>query len=820
MADNDFIIENNTEEILIEAQEEQIYANETSTNIAIDVVASPTSKVEEPATVNITVQEVSGVPSGTRIVVNHTASDPNQHTIGAITGLRAELDDIKSLKTVYSNELLHANYYKWEGDNRHDEHGYFVSLVPGTSTIKICEGSDILGVSVKTAGFIGGQDATVARDNSYGLIVTSGLVYVRCELEIKVGDYVVSNAQGYAKKSSSDYGYKVLATEDKDGVTYAVIALGVQADVTNALGVHLNEIKEQVDANYKNIISAVNVANQAYDKAGQVEISNKEMSDKVDGALTEVGEMSTTVENIGTQVSQAQVTATQAKAIAESAATSAASMKQEAIDSANNAASQVGELTKTLEPLITWTDPETGNTGASYLANYINNGLATKAEIETVEEDLEHSKSAILQNAKSLQSLVVSIDKYSVGEYSTAHGLTLDQATNILEPGIIYAPTTSHKETYSYVDGEVTYEYEREFTPGYLYQWGQLSNGRYGWVTIDKFYNEIADINTSAPSVYFSAYEIAIATGDDYGYWYTSAETIYDTDGNITEEYEPYTLYKWDEGRWIAVATLKGNVNNRAISQIRQTANEISAEVTNARGSAATLGARISDTESEVSTLAAWTKDENGEQYNLASIKQTADEAGANISLVVAEKDGEKVVNAASIVAAINDGESTVNIDADHINFEAENYTVKANKIDFSGDDYIIQAKNVNFEAEDYNVISENINLKGKVTFESFDDDTRKQIEADSIDVQIWSSRGNIFKSGDVTSILTCHVFKAGVDITDTLPNSAFAWEKINNDGTVDTNWKATPYGNHVNAIQITSADVFSRAVFNCAVTI
>ena len=130
-------------------------------------------------------------------------------------------------------------------------------------------------------------------------------------------------------------------------------------------------------------------------------------------------------------------------------------------------------------------------------------------------------------------------------------------------------------------------------------------------------------------------------------------------------------------------------------------------------------------------------------------------DAESDISLVVSDKK----VNAASIVTAINNDGSNISISADRVN------------------------------------------LKGAVTFESFDDDTRRQIEADTIDVQIWSSRGNIFKSRDVSSVLSCHVFKAGVEITETLPNSAFTWQKFNDDGSQDEMWTATPYGNNVKTI-------------------
>lgn len=746
---------------------------ENQEEVIVDEV-EPIIEVTEIESYNIEMAEAFPALEGD-MTYNHALLNNRElsdsHPIMAITGLREELDTIEALKTIYSDEHNVANYYKWN-DAAYNEYGYFVSIVPGTSEIKICDGTDIFGVSVDKAGFIGGQDAKAPRerDNHYVLVATSGLVNVRCELEVKVGDHVVSNDKGYAKKSSSDYGYKVLAlAENKTtGDTYAVISLGVQADTTNAISVGLQELEGRVDAAETNIVSAINVANQAYNKADEVVMSNKEMSDKVGGVLNEMNNVATIVEGMNTQIAQVQAVSVQARAIAESAVTSAESIKKEAVESANNAAAQVGELTKTLEPLTTWTDPETGNSGASYLANYIDNGLATKVEIETVEDDLEHAKSAISQNAKSLQSLVISIDKYSVGEYSTAHGLALDQATSILEPGIIYVPTIQHKEEYSYVDDEEIAKYEREFVPGYLYRWGELSNGLYGWITVDKYYSE-DKLNTSAPSVYFSA-EAPSVIGD-FGYWYTNSDAV-------SEGYEPYTLYKWEEDNWVAVATLAGNVNNRSVSQIRQTANEIALEVTNARGSAATLGARITDTESEVRTLTAWTKDENGEQYNLATIKQTANEAGASVAQVVEAVGSDGKVNAASIITAVNNDTSGVVISANHIN------------------------------------------LKGAVTFESFDNDTKKQIEADTIDVQIWSNRGNIFKSRDVSSILTCHVFKAGVEITDTLPNSAFRWEKYNNDGILDESWTATPHGSNVNAIQISANDVFSRAVFKCAVEI
>lgn len=305
---------------------------------------------------------------------------PNQHPIDSIGGLREKLDKIESLKIVYSDKPNIANYYKWK-DAAYDQYGYFVSLVPGSSEIDICNGTDIFGVSVESAGFVGGQDAVVPRDNQYGLIVTSGLVGVRCELTVGVGDYVVSNAVGHARKSDSNYGYKVLelAKNDTTGETYAIIALGVQADEINKLGADLNNTKEQVNANYKNMISAVNVANQAYNKANEVEASNKTMSGKVDEAVGKIDGVVEDVGNLSAQVSNSAVVATQAKAIAESAVTYATTKANEALDETaqirrefeasiddvqkdiddavlyiDDTKGSLEDLTKDLEPLSQW----------------------------------------------------------------------------------------------------------------------------------------------------------------------------------------------------------------------------------------------------------------------------------------------------------------------------------------------------------------------------------------------------------------------------------------------------------------------------------
>lgn len=273
---------------------------------------------------------------------------PNQHPITSITGLREELDEIERIKSIYSDKYNVANYYKWR-DAAYDESGYFVSLVPDSSTIQICNGSNIFGVSVDNAGFIGGQDGSAPRDNTYGLIVTSGLVSVRAELDVNIGDYVNCNTKGYAKRSASNYGYRVLALENKHGVHYATIMLGVQADITDAIGADVIALDGRLDAAETNIVSAINVANQAYQKASEIDVSNKDMSNKVDVAIGKVDNMVSDMENLETQISSSASVAAQAQAIAQSAATSAESMRIEAVDKVGDVLSETSNLRREFE---------------------------------------------------------------------------------------------------------------------------------------------------------------------------------------------------------------------------------------------------------------------------------------------------------------------------------------------------------------------------------------------------------------------------------------------------------------------------------------
>ena len=600
------------------------------------------------------------------------------------------LNDIESLKTVYSDKFNVANYYAWNS-GAYDEYGYFVSIVPGTATIKICEGPDIFGVTIADAGFIGNQSETVLRDNSYGLVATSGLVDVRCELDVEVGDYVVSNAYGVATKTDSGCGYKVIAIEDKYDIPYAAIALGVQACATDLMGKNLQHLDERLDVAETNIISAVNVANEAYNKASDIGVSNQAMSEKVDGALATVDKVTADVENLTTQVTQSQVISEQAKAIANTAATSAESMKNEAIAKANEALVETTELRNDfasmdegiteLENQINIIVIENGEQGTaiagirSEVTDHdakINNLVSWQGTTNIAMARIEQKADA---NGAYIQSTVSNMDKYSVGPHSQAYGFTLEQAANVLEEGMIYVPTEDKHdddaESYVYIDenGD-TQTYTREFTKGYLYQWGKIGD-QYGWITIDKNYTETDETNTSSKTVYFTATEPAVS--GNFGYWYTEGDAITGTTGT----YEPYTLYKWEsytdefgatQYHWVAVATLAGNSQNRAVSQIRQDANSIELRVTNVEGSAASSKQWIDDNSANIQDVVTW-KGDNAD--SIATTIQKASESSAYIAQIASVKNDDGTVNAsASIITAVNNDTSGITIAADHINLD------------------------------------------------------------------------------------------------------------------------------------------------------
>lgn len=79
----------------------------------------------------------------------------------------------------------------------------------------------------------------------------------------------------------------------------------------------------------------------------------------------------------------------------------------------------------------------------------------------------------------------------------------------------------------------------------------------------------------------------------------------------------------------------------------------------------------------------------------------------------------------------------------------------------------------------------------------------------------ITSSNGNIFKNGNVKTLLSAVVYSWDKDITDTLDANQFIWTRVSEDAEADKVWNEQHFGG-AKAVIITSADVKVRATFYC----
>ena len=79
----------------------------------------------------------------------------------------------------------------------------------------------------------------------------------------------------------------------------------------------------------------------------------------------------------------------------------------------------------------------------------------------------------------------------------------------------------------------------------------------------------------------------------------------------------------------------------------------------------------------------------------------------------------------------------------------------------------------------------------------------------------IYSSNGNIFKNGQISTVLTARVYSWDDDVTDDLDANQFIWTRVSDDADEDILWNQAHAGG-TKSITITSADVHVRATFYC----
>jgi len=117
-----------------------------------------------------------------------------------------------------------------------------------------------------------------------------------------------------------------------------------------------------------------------------------------------------------------------------------------------------------------------------------------------------------------------------------------------------------------------------------------------------------------------------------------------------------------------------------------------------------------------------------------------------------------------------------------------------------------------------WNIETGEVVLKAYATTEVVEEQTTR---IDNIESQkmyrlvITSSNGNIFKNGNISTVLTATVFSWDKDVTDTLSDNQFIWTRVSDDGESDKKWNADHFGG-TKSVTITNDDVKIRATFCC----
>ena len=576
---------------------------------------------------------------------NHSLLDgrelPNQHPISAISNLKEELDEIKSLKRVYSSENGFGEFRKWDDENPkwEDRSGYFVKLIGGTENVAICTNQDdVYGVSVIHSGFVGGQDISDKSDDPlYALVGITGVLRVRTDGTATTGDYIVPNELGVATKSENNCGYKVISTGSYASYEYLTIAVTPQNDKINKI--------------YGTLMDAEGSFGNIAVRLGEVESRVDNATDRINIAINNndelknlIQENTKNIESVGATAQEAQKAANQATEKANQAVTEANSAKNEALVAANEAKDRVNasladinDLKDKMTIISSFNDGD-GNTGVQGFVDVAEkNNMLLGSLQESVNEygtDITSISQQIKETEAAIQHLVVHSDKYSVGEYSLSYGLSHDEAKSLLKNGDTYIATFTHTETMKQTvenpddpDNPTVTTTDFSFERGYTYQWDATNMM---WVKGES-------VSTA------TTYSQGTNVGD---LWFCWQEVEYTDESGNTRTLIPGTLYRWSEdGQWVAIATTDGNYKSRMISSIKQTADGIYSDVANLRGDVSTISqevdkistrvataeGNISNVEQRADSIEAEVNNING---TMTSIKQQADDNSAKITSV------------------------------------------------------------------------------------------------------------------------------------------------------------------------------------------
>ena len=568
---------------------------------------------------------------------------PDQHPIVAIEGLRDELDNIESLKTEYSDKMGFANYYPWEdgGDSEHSREGYFVTVSDRERRIKICDGqSEVFGVTISQAGFIGNQDG-IPNDDEHskygvtknpacgsecGLVAHGGIVNVHCNLDVTKNSYVISDNNGYAKvvsEADGGYGFKVIAIDWKDGSKYAVISLDASINQLHALGKEALEIRTRMTGLEKNVTTAVNVANQALSKVNDIGVANQGISDKVDEIANAVDDNNQQIADANSKADQAVQQAQQAQQAAqeisnqvvENAKVEMQQLKEDVLKAqeiankaqsmADSAASLVQSTKEEIQTNVTKTMDEQLNNINNQLDSsqkefnktiedkLAKNDKEYQGKFLTIEKNIGENNNKITNLTASLNKSYEKIQSWGDRTYTSLDGTSKEPNTDTV-----------------YYDGTNYYYYDDD-------TWQSTTD-----ISKTGLIGSIAGIQQQVDENGASINSLAQYVGRSYQKikeWDTTNNKYTSLDGesgqvpdNNTVYYDGTNYYYYEDGTW---KSSNSNPDNGLINSV------------------ALIQQKADKNESSISSLTNW---KGTAETNIASIQQKADANGASIDSLVA----------------------------------------------------------------------------------------------------------------------------------------------------------------------------------------
>lgn len=89
---------------------------------------------------------------------------------------------------------------------------------------------------------------------------------------------------------------------------------------------------------------------------------------------------------------------------------------------------------------------------------------------------------------------------------------------------------------------------------------------------------------------------------------------------------------------------------------------------------------------------------------------------------------------------------------------------------------------------------------------------------SDSYSLYVESEHGTVFHNGQVSTTLYARVYKGGTEVTERIADRCFLWTRISRNAESDVLWNQEEHRGRT--LQITDADVWHKAVFNCEVEI